>query len=74
MMTPSLLCSWTRLTAFAGSDFPSSFKGHPVASRRAPLRFPALVFVIEPGSDRVVCVVYLNHEIGDRELQLVVKS
>src|SRR5262249_8453220 len=39
-----------------------------VEIRRAPLRFLALVFVIEPGSDRVVCVMDLDHEIGDREL------
>jgi len=39
-----------------------------VEIRRALLRFLALVFVIEPGSDRVVCVMDLDHEIGDREL------
>ena len=42
-----------------------------VEIRGASLRFLALVFVVEPGRDRVVGVMDLDHEIADRELELM---
>src|SRR5260370_30006941 len=37
----------------------------------APLCFAALVLIIESACDRVVGIMDLDHEVGDRELQLV---
>ncbi len=37
----------------------------------APLRFTALVLVVKPGRDRVVGIVNLDQQVGDRKLQLM---
>src|SRR4029077_10944779 len=39
--------------------------------RGAPFRLALLILVVETGRDRMVCVVGLCDEIGDRELDLM---